>query len=233
MLDAKNLDRWCFTWDPTDVPGSGVPKAALIKKNKWAKGSVINVGFLDGDATVQGRIKAAVSEWTAPDTAQLRFVFVKDASTADVRITFKRNGSWSVIGTSCRSVEPDQPTMNYGWLNEDTDNQELRRVVLHEFGHALGLIHEHQNPKSAIPWNEDQVRKDLMGPPNCWSEAVVQTNMFEAYSKEETNGTKVDTKSIMMYPIPASWVTDPKFVAGLNDDLSPTDRTFIHTMYPK
>lgn len=233
MTDTKNPDRWCFTWDPTDVPGSGATKAALAKKNKWAKSSVINVGFLDGDKDVQARIKAAVKEWTAPDTAQLRFVFLNDAKKADVRISFTRKGSWSTIGTSCKTVASDQPTMNFGWLNANTDNQELRRVVLHEFGHALGLIHEHQNPAKPIPWNKEQVRKDLMGAPNNWSEEVVQTNMFDAYAKSETNYTSVDTKSIMMYPIPASWVTDPKFIAGFNDDLSPTDRTFILKQYPK
>jgi len=39
-----------------------------------------------------------------------------------------------------------EPTMNYGWLKDDTDDVEYRRVVIHEFGHALGAIHEHQNP---------------------------------------------------------------------------------------
>ena len=48
--------------------------------------------------------------------------------------------------------------MNYGWLTPDSDDDELRRVVLHEFGHALGLIHEHQNPEGGIEWNEPAVK---------------------------------------------------------------------------
>ena len=40
-------------------------------------------------------------------------------------------------------------TMNLGWVT--------RRSVLHETGHALGLLHEHQNPKGTIDWNEKQV----------------------------------------------------------------------------
>ena len=40
--------------------------------------------------------------------------------------------------------------MNYGWIDADSPEEELRSVVLHEFGHALGLIHEHQNPLSGI-----------------------------------------------------------------------------------
>ena len=39
--------------------------------------------------------------------------------------------------------------MNYGWLEPDTELREYQRVVRHEFGHALGMIHEHQNPAAA------------------------------------------------------------------------------------
>jgi hypothetical protein len=233
MADDPNPNKWCFIWDPSDDPKAGTSRAALVKKNKWDKTSTINVAFIDGDPSVQQRVKAVVTAWTAPDTANLRLVFVNDPAKADVRVSFKYSGSWSTIGTSCRTVPKNQPSMNFGWLTPETDNQELRRVVLHEFGHALGLIHEHQNPGSHMPWNKANVYKDLSGPPNSWDKATIDHNMFDAYSKAETNYTAVDPKSIMMYPIPATWVTDPKFAAGLNDDLSPTDKKFVHTQYPK
>jgi hypothetical protein len=233
MTETLNDDRWCFVWDPTDTPGAGTSRAALVKKNKWDKGATINVAFLDGDPSVRQRIKDVVKSWTTPDTATLRFVFVNDPDKADVRISFKYSGSWSTIGTSCRSVPHNRPSMNYGWLTPTSSDQELRRVVLHEFGHALGLIHEHQNPGTAIPWNKPNVYRDLSGPPNNWDKATIDHNMFEAYSKTETNYTAVDPTSIMMYPIPASWVMDAKFAAALNTDLSSTDKTFIKNQYPK
>jgi len=233
MTEPANDDRWCFIWDPTDTPAAPTSRAALVKKNKWDKGATISVGFLDGDASVQNRIKEVVKSWTMPDTANLKLVFVNDVSKADVRISFKYSGSWSTIGTSCRSLPHTQASMNYGWLTPSTSDQELRRVVLHEFGHALGLIHEHQNPGTAIPWNKPNVYRDLSGPPNNWDRATIDHNMFEAYSRNETNFTSVDPKSIMMYPIPATWVTDPKFAAGMNTDLSPTDKAFVKSQYPK
>ena len=122
---------------------------------------------------------------------------------------------------------------DYGWLTPQSSDEELRRVVLHEFGHAIGLIHEHQNPGSVVPWNKPNVYRDLGGPPNNWDKATIDHNMFEAYSKSETNFTAVDPKSIMMYPISATWVTDPKFAAGMNTDLSPTDKSFVKSQYPK
>jgi serralysin len=228
---AEDVAKWCVTWDPTDKPGSGKGRMALLLKNKWPKASTINVAFLDGVKSVQNKIKKVVQAWTAPDTANLKIVFVNDRNDSDVRITFQFPGSWSVIGTSCQTLPKTVATMNFGWLTPSSRTAEVRRVVLHEFGHALGLIHEHQSPIDSIPWDKEAVRKSLSGPPNNWDDAKIDHNMFEIYRVDEVDATKVDAKSIMMYPIPKNWVTDPKFVAGLNDDLSPTDKTKIHELY--
>lgn len=121
--------------------------------------------------------------------------------------------------------------MNFGWLTPGVSDEEARRVILHEFGHALGLIHEHQNPISSIKWNKPAVIADLSGPPNNWDGATIDHNMFEQYPPNEIAGTKLDTTSIMMYPIPQSWTLDGTS-AGMNNDLSSTDRTFIRKQYP-
>lgn len=229
-MTAENQDRWCFAWLHPTPETEGLPRAGLVRDSKWQEGDIITVSFLDGDAGVQDRVRAVAQEWTGPGMAGLTLDFRKDTTKTLVRISFKYPGSWSVIGTSCRQVPKDQPTMNYGWLKPGGDEAELRRVVLHEFGHALGLIHEHQSPAGGIPWNKDAVYRDLSGPPNNWSRAVIDHNMFEPYAKKETNYTKLDAKSIMMYPIPARWTTNG-FSVGLNGELSSTDKKFIHKQY--
>ncbi len=225
--------QWCFAWFAGKADDGAQSRAALVKANKWNVGEVINVAFMDGDPAIQQKVKDVAKNWTGPNMANLRLVWVKDPTKADIRISFRYSGSWSTIGTTCRSVPKQQPTMNYGWLDENSTPDEVRRVVLHEFGHALGLIHEHQNPLGAqIPWDKDQVRRDLSGPPNNWDNDTIEHNMFEPYKKKEVNGTGLDRDSIMMYPIPEKWVTDKKFAVGMNNDLSKTDKDFIHKQYP-
>lgn len=212
-------------------PGLGKTKAALLKEYQWPKGAVITCCFLEGDAGLQNRVKAVAKEWTGPAMANLELRFVAGPD-ADVRIAFVQgNGSWSYLGTYCHQIDKALPTMNYGWLTPASSDDELRRVVLHEFGHALGLIHEHQNPQQPIQWNKPAVYRDLGGPPNNWNKATVDNNMFKKYEPGALLATDLDAKSIMLYPIPKAWTLDG-FSAGLNGALSDQDRKLIREAYP-
>lgn len=52
-------------------------------------------------------------------------------------------GCWSKVGKDARSVvDKTQPTMNLDLKGQNPDFQEY--LVIHEFGHSLGLEHEHQ-----------------------------------------------------------------------------------------
>lgn len=223
--------QWCFAWFAPSKSLEGLSRAALVKAAKWNSGDIITVSFLEGDPTVCDKVKQVALRWTAPGMANLTLDFRKNTNTL-IRISFRYAGSWSVIGTTCRQItDLTQPTMNFGWLTPDSSDDEVRRVVLHEFGHALGLIHEHQNPSGGIQWNKDAVKRDLSGPPNNWAPDVIEHNMFELYKNSDTNYTKLDSGSIMMYPIPVSWTTNG-FSVGLNSDLSKTDESFIRQQYP-
>jgi serralysin len=229
--DAVNSGHWCFAWYEAPPATTSEAKAALVKANQWPKGSTIRIGFMDGTSAQQALVKKFAEGWIASGLGNLNFSW-SPVNTADIRISFAYSGSWSVIGTSCKNVPKNQPTMNFGWLSPGVTDTEAQRVILHEFGHALGLIHEHQNPLGSIAWNKPAVYHDLSGPPNNWNKATIDHNMFEAYPPNEIDGTKIDKTSIMMYPIPASWVTDPNQAVGLNSQLSAVDKTFIKKAYP-
>ena len=227
----ENKDQWCFAWVPQTPASAGKSKGAILKDATWQQGETITASFLDGDTALQKRVRDMAQRWTAPGMANLSIDFLKHNKT-DIRISFKNKGSWSLLGKFCRQrTDISLPTMNYGWLKPDSTEDSLRRVVLHEFGHALGFIHEHQNPLNSIEWNRDAVIADLSGPPNNWSLEDIEINMFDQPSPSDVFGTPVDKSSIMMYPIPANWTVDG-FSVGLNTDLSSTDIKLVKQVYP-
>ena len=209
---------------------NGHTKGAVLDSNKWANHQAIRVRFLGGDPQLQARVKAVATEWTNITNLTFRFI---DEGQADIRISFVQdNRSWSYIGTDCKKIDEPQATMNFGWITADSPDDILRPVVLHEFGHAIGMIHEHQIPQGGIQWNMEAVTRDLSGPPNHWDPATIENNMFRVYPREQVTATGLDTASIMMYPLPAAWTTDGTS-AGFNSTLSATDRQFIGSVYPR
>lgn len=226
------LDRYLLGESPYELNQPGVStatRAAAMRSKIWEPtGRTLRVRFLDGEPTVQQKVIRFAQEWCA--YANLQFDF-GDHATAEIRISFQLPGSWSFIGTDALGVPALEPTMNFGWLTPGTPNDEVRRVVLHEFGHALGLIHEHQNPAAAIPWNRAAVYDYYGGPPNNWTPAQVEVNLFQTYTAELTQHSAFDPHSIMLYPIPAEF-TEGGFCVGLNQTLSAFDREYIAAWYP-
>ncbi len=228
-----NQDQWCFSFlvpDPKAVPGQ--TRAAMLNGAKWQpRGRTIIVSFLDGDPSLHQRVMDVAQTWCGPMMANLKLQFIGLSDQGEIRISFRYPGSWSAIGNTCLNTkDASRPTMNFGGLNPHSTEDKVHRVVLHEFGHALGLVHEHQNPGAKILWNRENVIEDLRRWPNQWTLKIIDENMFKAYKEEEATFTRFDPQSIMLYPIPARW-TRNGFSTELNADLSPLDKQFIRDMY--
>ncbi|MFH1085624.1 MAG: M12 family metallopeptidase [Chloroflexota bacterium] len=203
---------------------------ALETRTLWRPGRTLRVHFLDGLPEVQAKVRQVAVEWM--NHANIALEFVQDPN-AEIRISFQADdGSWSYIGTDALGISPSKPTMNFGWLEPGTDDIEYRRVVLHEFGHALGCIHEHQHPEAGIPWDKDAVYRRYGGPPNNWSRAEIDHNLFARYARDQTQFSQFDKQSIMLYAIPDN-LTIGDYAVGWNTDLSPTDKAFIAAIYPR
>lgn len=213
-------------------PGMGVAPSpfhlALVTGKKWKNGRTLHVRFLEGAPEVKAKVKEKALQWCQFANIKLEF---DDSPDAEIRIAFKTDGSWSYIGTDCLAIAKDKPTMNFGWFNPRTPDEEFNRTVVHEFGHALGCIHEHQHPEAGIPWDKEAVYRYYQGPPNNWTRAQVDTNLFQRYGADITQFSAFDRKSIMLYPVDNS-LTIGDYEIGWNTGLSDTDKEFIGTAYP-
>lgn len=194
----------------------GRQRAVFVFRKMWITGSTLSVRFLGGTEQQKAIAREQAGWWE--NHANLTFEF-NDARDADIRIAFDRNdGAWSYIGTDATNIPRNQPTMNLGFQDGGTS--------AHEFGHAIGLAHEHQNPAGGIEWNEEVVIRDLAGPPNFWDEATVRHNVLRKYSMDQVMGTEFDPHSIMLYFFPDSWVKNGQGT-NANEVLSELDKAFI------
>lgn len=202
--------------------------AAPVKR-LWSNNREIRVKILRGcSERIKRKIKKYAQEWN--NYSGVKFVFV-ESGEAEVRVSVSRDGpTWSRVGTECLAIPQNQPTMNFGWLTDTTQEIEFARAILHEFGHALGCTHEHQSPVANIPWNREKVYEyytTIYG----WTTEDVDRNIFNYYHYSHMRAGHFDRASIMMYAIPASLTTNGFFTAA-NTRLSKGDREFIAYLYP-
>lgn len=210
------------------------------------------------------RIKALVQEWVKEWElyAFIHFKFVPKAEAAHIRIEFGQteNGdASSQIGNrSVNTTSPEErqklmlgltPSMHFGDFSADPkkmpedvpDNQIhqvgtdcARTTVLHEFGHALGLHHEHASPKALFVWAAER-----LGDHNY--------QMVTGSASDKINVSAFDMWSIMRYPLAERDVDWNKSRGTMNDQewlkfkqdlqirpirLSEGDKVWAITAYP-
>jgi len=205
--------------------------------------------------TIQGKVdpitlvRTVVQERLQPIVG-VTFAYTENIDESDIRIVFgPQYGCSSIVGNTraIRGAQKLEETMTYGWFDVAT--------VLHEFCHALGMIHEHQNPlENPIQWNDEAILcyfRQTQG----WDIEKVRQNIINAYRLDQTNGSKYDEDSIMIYSfnktLPCTLCepfndsnrsTCPQRMlpATLNGaevrpiyKLSPTDIRWLQIMYPK
>ncbi|KAK4231612.1 hypothetical protein QBC38DRAFT_226297 [Podospora fimiseda] len=210
------------------------------------------------------RIKSFVQEWVKDWElyAFIHFKFVAKEEPAHIRIKFGQTeveGAWSAIGNdSVAANSPEEkkklmlsvePSMLFGDFSadpnkmpEDVPDDQIyhvgvdcaRTTVLHEFGHALGLHHEHASPKALFVWAADKLGNN-------------NYQMVTGSPGDEINVSAFDMWSIMRYPLAEKDVDWDKSRGSMNDHewlkfkqdlqirpirLSEGDKVWAITAYP-
>lgn len=153
--------------------------------------------------TILAREKLDRNFDTWEDFANVRFreLAKGEGKSGNIRITFDPEASGvafhSMVGTAARDVEdPNRHTMKLGGLPvQGPYGDRYHRPILHEFGHALGLKHEHQSPAmgDSIKLNRDKVIEGRYK----GDKARAKRNMLDSV-KNPINYTQFDKHSIMM-----------------------------------
>ncbi len=208
---------------------NGVEYGVANINKTWNTGKVITVGFLNGSSELNNLVLSYASEWSKYGNINFQ---LGNYYNSDIRIEYNQSGfNYSFVGTDAKTERRNSHTMA---LSYTKNTYGFKSTVLHEFGHALGLLHEHKHSEAPFTWNESKVYayyQQIAG----WSKAKTYRNVIERYGKgsnftNHRNGS-YDKYSIMHYQVPAK-LTLENISVGNNYDLSNGDKKLIAELYP-
>jgi hypothetical protein len=190
----------------------------------WRPGQTINIKFLNGSTWQQEQVKKYAIEWTY--YANLKFNFI-EYGFAHIKIGFADdNESWSQIGKNSLQISQSNESMHFGGIEETSEPKVIKRVVLHEFGHALGFGHEHQNPLANIDWHESKVYEHYS---DQFTKEEIRRNVLTKI--KSSIYSDFDPQSIMMYGVQSDDTKTGEAYPSTYE-LSEIDKQVAEVIYP-
>ncbi|KAJ7174814.1 hypothetical protein C8R46DRAFT_1252910 [Mycena filopes] len=212
--------------------GATAVHAVIVKLSQlWESGAVIDYSYLGGTVNQKYKVDQVILEWFP--YANISF---QRAETGTLRISFDPQlGSWSYVGKVTQSIAAPAATMNFGWIEDDTViSDQDRGVILHEFGHVLGLLHEHQGAarEGAIQLDE-KAAYSYYNHCQRWDPATIKSHILDTYNgRDVSNYGELDSTSIMKYFMPAA-MNQQHIDVPANHALSDKDEAYMIINYPR
>jgi len=248
-----NPDRLPFL--PFDrVPHPKVSSPALtgleyivVLPNRWAQTQDIRVCFQGGSDALHAKILQIANTWITLTNLHIvtggpNGVTCKDQDKSEVRIGFSEPGYWSYIGHDSledQLVSKNLPSMNFeGFDTSPPAEPRFTGIILHEWGHALGLHHEHQSPADGCDTEYDWPKLYAYYLNNFgWDQKMVDDNVRQlSADRSAFDWSTPDPDSIMIYGSDPQFLlkgTASKCYFHDNNALSALDKVGVEKTYPK
>lgn len=217
----------------------GIAESDTLWNKKSSRNELVtlNVLLMNGSESNQELVREFASLWSK--YANIDFTFHTDPDALksfDITVNISEleigKGGDSYVGSqSRRYAKKDSASMNLYLLNKYSITNK-KGIILHEFGHALGLRHEQSHPERTFTYDEEKIIN------NCVSKGNKASNCKESLVDPLTGNdyelSDYDSISIMHYPLSRELLIGEydSNVIKRRGHLSLMDKLFIAKLYP-
>lgn len=184
-------------------------RGSASTKKLWPQNSVIKIGLVGMSKDQEKLVKDSINKWQP--YVNLKFEFTAKPEEATVRVqmdsTLPKGEGWAWIGTDSTKY-PDNTA--HVTISSNGSSEEIESAALHEWGHVLGLEHEHE-------------RAHIIQKPHPDKEGLTLNLDGSLISGP------LDENSVMYYKFTYNEKGEKEFAV---QEISEEDKKFVSTLYP-